>query len=290
MKFWQSLAFSEPEQLVEIAPIAEAAGFEGVLVSDHLFFPDRLDSKYPYSEDGTPGFGHGTPFPEPWAAISAMAAVTRRLRFATMVYILPLRNPLEVAKSVGTAAVLSGDRVVLGTGAGWIREEYDTLGVDFTTRGRRYDECIQVLRSLWTGDPVEHRGEFFQFERLSMSPAPRAPVPLWIGGLSKPALRRAARHGDGWIGTGQTPDQAQTLLSTLARLRAEAGRSAEPFDALVPLTTPPDADSLRRLEDAGATGTVSYPFVYSLGPTSSLDEKRAYLEGFGEQVIARMGA
>lgn len=285
MKFWQSLAFTEPEQLVDVARIAEEVGFEGVLVSDHLFFPGKLASKYPYSEDGSPGFGGDTPFPEPWAAISAMAAVTTRLRFATMVYILPLRHPVSVAKAVGTAAVLSGDRVVLGSGAGWIREEYDALGVDFATRGRRYDESIEVLRKLWTGKMVEHRGDHFDLGTLQMCPAPRRPVPIWVGGLSKPALRRAARLGDGWIGTGQTPDEAESYLTELARLRAEAGRDAEPFDALVPLTTPPDPETLARLAALGATGTVSYPFVYTVGPTSSLEEKRAYLEGFAAQVI-----
>jgi probable F420-dependent oxidoreductase len=285
MQFWQSLAFTEPEQLIPTARIAEEVGFEGVLLSDHLFFPGRLESRYPYAEDGRPGFDGATPFPDPWATISAMAAVTDRLRFATLVYILPLRHPLEVAKSVGTAAVLSGDRVVLGTGAGWIREEFETLGVPFETRGRRYDEAIDVLRKVWTGRPVEHRGEHFPFDTLQMSPAPAKPVPLWVGGLSRPALRRAAQRGDGWIGTGQTPDEAAGFLEELARLRREAGRADEPFDALVPLTTPPEPDSLARLADRGLTGTVSYPFTYSVGAGSSLDQKRAYLEDFAESVI-----
>jgi alkanesulfonate monooxygenase SsuD/methylene tetrahydromethanopterin reductase-like flavin-dependent oxidoreductase (luciferase family) len=121
-----------------------------------------------------------------------------------------------------------------------------------------------------------------------MSPAPARPVPIWIGGLSRPALRRAARRGDGWIGTGQTPDQAAAYLEELARLRREAGREAEPFDALVPLTTPPDPDGLARLAERGMTGTVSYPFTYNVGARSSLDQKRAYLEGFAENVIRPM--
>ena len=113
MKFWQVVSFSEPEQLVGIARAAEEAGFEGVLLSDHLFFPGRLESRYPYSEDGKPMFDGSMPFPDPFVAIGAMAAVTTRLRFGTMVYILPLRHPLEVAKAAGTAAVLSNGRVLL---------------------------------------------------------------------------------------------------------------------------------------------------------------------------------
>jgi probable F420-dependent oxidoreductase len=286
LKFWQSLAFTEPDQLVDVAQLVEACGFEGVLVSDHLFFPAKLASRYPYSPDGNPGFDAATPYPEPWAAISAMAAVTTRLRFATMVYILPLRNPLEVAKASGTAAVLSRDRVALGVGAGWIREEFDALGVDFATRGRRCDESIAVLRKLWTGRVVEHHGEFFGFEPLSMSPAPARPLPVWVGGLSKPALRRAARLGDGWIGTGQTPEQASESLAELARLRGESGRGGEPFETIVPLVVPPERDLLRRLADQGASGTVSYPFTYTVGPRSTLEQKRAYLEGFAGSVIA----
>jgi probable F420-dependent oxidoreductase len=288
MKFWQVLSFTEPEQLVPVAKIVEEVGFDGILVSDHLFFPGKLESRYPYSPDGRPGFAPETPFPDPWGAIAAMSAVTSRLRFGTMVYILPLRHPLEVAKATSTAAVLSGGRVVLGAGAGWIREEYDALGVDFRTRGKRFDESIEVLRSLWRGGMVEHRGRFFDFGPLQMSPAPPAPIPIYVGGTSAPALRRAARLGDGWIGTGQSPEEAVAVVERLAQLRAEAGRAGEPFDAVVPLTVPPDPDELRRLEDAGVTGTTAYPFSYTIGPSSSLEQKRAVLEGYADAVIAKL--
>jgi alkanesulfonate monooxygenase SsuD/methylene tetrahydromethanopterin reductase-like flavin-dependent oxidoreductase (luciferase family) len=164
MKFWQSASFSEPDQLVEIAKLAEEVGFDGVLVSDHLFFPEKLVSKYPYTPDGVPGFTPETPWPDPFALVGAMSSVTRRLRFATMVYILPLRNPLEVAKATATVDVLSGGRFILGVGAGWMKEEFDQLGVDFRTRGARFDESIEVLRKLW-GGMVEHHGRFFDFPR-----------------------------------------------------------------------------------------------------------------------------
>lgn len=289
MKFWQVGSFSEPDQLVEIARGAEEAGFEGVLLSDHLFFPGDLRSRYPYSEDGKPMFDGTMPFPDPWTTIAAMAAVTTRLRFGTMVYILPLRHPLEVAKAVGTAALLSNDRVLLGTGAGWIREEYDALGVDFATRGKRYDEMIDVMRKAWTGEMVEHRGAHFDLGRFQMSPAPRRPVPIAIGGVNEVALRRAARLGDGWIGTGQTPEQAVELLARIATLRREAGRASQPFEAIVPLVTPPDADVFRRLADAGMTSTTAWPFLYTLGPGSTLAQKRESMLRFGESVIAKLG-
>jgi len=289
MKFWQAMSFSEPDQLIPLARLVEETGFEGALVSDHVFFPGHLESRYPYSEDGRPGFDGGTPFPECWSTIAAMAAVTTRLRFSTMVHILPLRNPIEVARVTGTVAVLSGGRVCLGAGAGWIKEEFDVLGVDFHQRGRRFDEAIAVLRKLWTGEMVEHHGEQFSFPPIQMSPAPAAPLPILVGGVSGPALRRAARLGDGWLGSGQTPDEVVATVDRLRRLRAEAGREADPFEVIAPLAVPPDPDTLKRLEDAGVTGTVSYPFLYALGPTSSLDAKRAYLEQYAENVIAKAG-
>ena len=274
MKFWQVVSFAEPEQLLGIARAAEEAGFHGIMVSDHLFFPGNLASKYPYSPDGKPAFDGTTPFPDAWTTISAMAAVTERIRFGTMVYILPLRHPLEVAKTVGTAALLSGGRVALGCGAGWIREEFDALEVAFETRGARMSEMIEVMRKAWSGKMVEHRGRFFDLGPLQMSPAPAAPPPIYVGGLSQAAFRRAARLGDGWIGTGQTPDEAARLAGELRRLRAEAGRAGEPFETIVPLAVPPDADMLKRLEEAGVTATTLWPFSYTIGPTSTLTQKR----------------
>lgn len=288
MKFWQAVSFTEPEQLVEIAKLAEQAGFAGILVSDHLFHPEKLASKYPYTPDGVPGFHAETPWPEPFSTVAAMAAVTSRLRFATMVYILPLRHPVEVAKACATLDVLTGGRFVLGAGAGWMKEEFDQLGVDFRTRGARFDESIAVLRKLWRPGMAEHHGRFFDIPRMQMSPSPARSVPIYVGGASPAAFRRSAQLADGWLGTGTDPEQASRDLAELARLRAEAGRAREPFEAIVPLNTPPDADVLRRLEDQGAHGTVSYPFLYTLGPTSTLDQKRRYLEGYAENVIRKL--
>lgn len=287
MEFWQAVSFCEPEQLVAVAQIAEEVGFAGLLVSDHLVHSEKMESKYPYSETGEPPFTPDTQWPECWVTIAAMATATTRLRFTTMVHVLPLRNPIEVAKSASTAAVLSGDRVALGAGAGWIKEEFDLLGVDFKTRGRRFNECIEVLRKLWSGEMVEHHGEFFDFPRILMQPAPREKLPILIGGISAVALRRAARLGDGWLGSGQTPDQAIEIAKTLATLRAEAGRAHEPFEIVAPLVTPPDAETLRRLDDHGIAGTVSYPFLYSLGATSTIEQKRAVMEQFANDVIAK---
>lgn len=287
MKFWQSISFSEVDQYVEIAKIAEEVGFDGIFVSDHLVYPGVFESRYPYSEDGEADFKADTPFPDCWAAISAMAAVTSRVQFATLIHILPLRNPIEVAKSVGTASILSGGRVALGAGAGWVKEEFDILGVDFKSRGRRMDEAIDVMRLLWSGEMVEYRGEFFEIPPVQMSPPPGHPIPIWIGGASKPALRRAATRCQGWLGAGNTVADALAIADELKRLRGEAGRQNEPFELVAPLFEPATPELFRELEDHGVTGNVSFPFFYSAGPNSTLEAKRAVMEQFSEGVIQK---
>lgn len=289
MKFWQSFAFIEAEQLIPAARIAEEVGFDGVMISDHLIHFERIESPYPYSPDGKPpSFSEKTVWPESWSIIAALAAVTKRLRFVTNVYILPLRNPVEVAKATSSVASFCEGRVALGAGAGWMKEEFDLLGVDFRTRGKRFDECIEVLRKLWSGKMVEHHGAFFDFPRMQMCPVPKEPVPIYIGGMSPAALRRTARLGDGWLGAGQTIGQALETVKQLDKLRAGAGRAREPFEAIVPIIGPPDLDAFRRLEDAGVAGTGSFPFTFTLGPTSTLEQKRAYLEKFANDVIAKL--
>ena len=287
MKFWQVLSFSEPEQLIPLARAAEEAGFEGVLLADHLFFPGKLESRYPYSEDGKPMFDGTTPFPDPWTTMAAMSSVTERLRMATMVFILPLRDPVELAKTLGTLGGLSGGRAVLGAGAGWIKEEFDVQGVEWKTRGRRMTEMVEVMRKLWTGEMVEHQGEHFQLPPMQMSPPPPEPVPVYFGGVSDVAMKRAARIGDGWFGVGHTPDEAGALLDRLHGFRREFGRENEPFETIVPLAVPPELDMLKRLEaEHGMTSTSCYPFTFTLGPGSSFEQKRDQMMQFGEAFIA----
>lgn len=292
MHFWQSLFLCEGEQIFEVTRLCERLGFEGALISDHLVHPESQNSTYLYSADGKPpSFTEDTAWPESWSLAAALAAQNPTLRFCTNVYILPLRHPVEVAKATSSVAYFCGGRLLLGAGAGWMKEEFDVLGVDWESRGRRYDECIEVLRKLYTGEYVEHRGEFFDFPRLMMNPVPTEPVPILIGGISKPALRRAAQLGDGWIGPGQTLDSALETLAELGRLRAEYGTLNQPFETIVPLYGEKiTIDDLRRLEDAGATGTVSLPFAFTLGAKTSLAEKRAHLENYAETVMAKLVA
>ena len=172
MKFCQSLMYAPAADWAELTRCAEDVGFDQVSLSDHVFYPGKLESSYPYSRSGRPSFPPETPWPDVWVMTGALAAATERIRFATHVYVLPARNPFVVAKAVGTAAYLSGDRVLLGVGAGWMREEFDQLEQPFAGRGARMEEQIEVLRTLWRGGMVEHHGEFYDFDKLEMAPAP----------------------------------------------------------------------------------------------------------------------
>ena len=288
MQFAAALSFNQPEHFVEMAKVADRVGWDIFAVSDHVVFPEKIESAYPYIEDGKPYWPLETAWPDPWVTIAAMAAVTERLRFATNVFILPARHPLLVAKSVGTAAVLSGNRVALGIGVGWMREEFELLGEDFTTRGRRTNEAIEVLRTLWQGGMVEHHGKYYDFDRLTMQPVPTAPVPIWVGGASEAALKRAARLGDGWISVVHDTDELARLIGRLGELRAEYGRADEPFHVMAAVNDAGDLDAFRRLEEIGVTSLVSAPWVVYEGDPTSLDHKLDSIKRYADEIIGPM--
>jgi probable F420-dependent oxidoreductase len=244
-----------------------------------------MQSRYPYSPDGSVYWDGTVPWPDPWVSIGAMAMVTTRLRFITSVFILPLRDPFITAKAVGTAAVVSGGRVILGGGIGWMRDEFDQLGVDFHTRGARTGEIIEVLRLLWSGEMVEYHGKHYDFGRVQMSPAPPAQVPIYMGGESDPALRRAARLADGFISVPHDPAELADLVGKLTALRAEYGRQDDPFAFITINPVPGPVGDYRRLADLGVTGVIEGPPV---GPDASASEHVDALHRFGVDVIARL--
>jgi probable F420-dependent oxidoreductase len=285
LKFWQAVTWMEPEQMLDVARFAEAVGFSGLMLGDHGVFPENIQTRYPYSADGKPPMTPDSYYPDCWASIGAMAAVTTRIRFSVGVYVLPLRNVFEVARAAGTLSIFSANRFILGVGTGWMKEEFDIYGVDFHTRGRRYEEMIAVLHKLWAGGMVEHHGELIDFPRLQISPAPAQPIPIYMGGAAPVALERTARVADGWIGAGNTPDEVPRILSSLRELRERAGRAHLPFEAVFGLSTPPDVDTFRRLEAQGMTTGIAYPFKYALGPLSALDDKKRVMEDFARRII-----
>jgi probable F420-dependent oxidoreductase len=288
MEFGISGAFSDATHLAPMAHAAEKAGFARITLSDHVIQPKTLRTPYPYTEDGTPRWPPFTDWPDPWVAIGAMAAVTERIRFFTSVFVLAMRNPFLVAKTVGTAAVLSAGRVELGIGVGWMREEFDLLGQVFDGRGRRTNEMMDVLRLLWQGGWVEHHGEHYDFDPLEMSPKPAEPIPIFVGGFSAPALRRAAQKADGWISDLHTTAELAELIPEVLRLRAESDRAADPFEILVTCNDAYDLDGYRRIADLGATHFTTMPWFFYGADPENLQEKIDGIARFGDEVIARM--
>jgi probable F420-dependent oxidoreductase len=285
VRFSNAMLGADPRDYAVIARACEAAGFDSIALSDHVFYPAQLDSKYPYTPDGKPQFQPEESWPDPWVAIGGMAALTSTLRFMTNVYVLPARNPFVVAKAVGTAAVLSDDRVLLGIGAGWMREEFEQLEQPFARRGARMEEMVDVLRTLWGGGMVEHHGEFYDFGPLQMSPAPSRPVPIYVGGTSELALRRAARLGDGWIGMYHSVDELAEIGARIADERAAAGRSGEAFDLVASPMVIPDPDTVAELERAGVTTILTSAWMARGQKTVTRDEAIRYVEEYGERFI-----
>lgn len=286
MRFWQAITWAETDQLIEIAQFAEAMGFYGLMSGDHAVYPESIAPNYPYSDTGMPPMQPTDEYPDQTAIFAAMAAVTRTLHFTCGVYVLPLRNPHEVARASATLAILSDDRFVLGIGVGWMKEEFDIYRVDFRQRGKITDEMIEVLHKLWRGEMVEHHGLHFDFPRVQLSPAPKVHPHIYVGGSSEIALRRAARVGDGYIGAGTAPDDVGPLLGRLNKLRREYDRDHLPFEAMLGVTARPDRDLFMRLADNGLRSTVAPPFQYALGKRhSTVDEKKRFMEQFAETVI-----
>jgi probable F420-dependent oxidoreductase len=287
VKFATALAFNDPTHFLDLARTADASGWDWFALSDHLVFPEKLESAYPYAKDGKPYWSTSTPWPDPWTAIAAMAAVTTRLSFLTNIYILPVRNPVLVAKQIGTVATIAGGRVALGVGVGWMKEEFELLGVDYHTRGARMNEGIEILRTLWKGGMVEFHGKHYNFDRLEMSPVPPGPVPILVGGLSEPALRRAARLGDGWIAVQHTTAELRELIGKVNALRKEYGTDKKPFEFVVACTDAFDVDAYRRLEDLGVTTLTTVPWMMYGADPNSLHDKMDGLKRFGDEVISK---
>ena len=286
MKFWQAITWAETEQLIEIARFAEEMGFHGLMSGDHAVYPESIVPNYPYSESGVPPMQPDDEYPDQTAIFAAMAAVTSKLLFTCGVYVLPLRNPHEVARASATLAILSDNRFILGVGIGWMKEEFDIYGVDFHQRGKITDEIIEVLQTLWSGQMVEYHGAHFDFPRVQLSPAPSTHPPIYVGGSSEIALRRAARVGGGYIGAGTTPEEVGPLLRRLNELRQEYGRDHLPFEAMLGISAAPSLKLYQRLADDGLESTVAPPFQYALGKKhSTVDEKKQFMETYAESIV-----
>jgi probable F420-dependent oxidoreductase len=279
MRFHQAVAFLEMDQVLPMAKASDELGYSGIYISDHLFNAKNLESRYTYStaEDGSPFWEKETDWPDPMCVISAMAAVTTNTLFTTGVYIAPLRDLISAVKTVGTTAVISDNRLRLGVGVGWCKEEFEQTGQEFTTRGKRLDEMIPALRALLAGGWVEHHGTYYDVPACQINPSPSKPVPILGGGHSAPAFRRAATLCDGWIAAGAYSEQeAWDHLATLKAALKSAGREHDDFLIYLSIMEMPSVDLYRRFEDAGVTDLVCAPWmmVDEATPKTELIERR----------------
>jgi probable F420-dependent oxidoreductase len=236
---------------------AERLNFSTVWAPEHVVLLDRYTSKYPYSTDGTGQFLAPTEIPigDPFPTLTYAAACTSQIRLATGICLVPEHNPLVLAKTVATVDYLSGGRFILGVGIGWLAEEFQALGIPFERRAQRTREYIEAMRALWGDDHSSYRGEFVKFEDVRSFPKPikRGKLPVWFGGESVPALRRAAEYGDGWYGLNLSTDEAASRIKRIEQMLGQYGRKRSDLEiAVSPYTRPTTVDDLKRYRDAGA--------------------------------------
>jgi probable F420-dependent oxidoreductase len=274
--------YSQPELLAHLATTAEKVGVESLWTVEHVVIPQGYQSPYPYSKDGKIPGGEDVPIPDPLIPLGFVAAITKKIKLATGVVILPQRHPVYVAKEVATIDLLSGGRVILGIGSGWLKEEFDALGLEFKHRGARTDESIQAMRALWRDGPSSFHGKHFNFGPAMSFPKPAQTdgIPIHIGGHSSAAAKRAGRLGDGFFpAVGEIP-RLKELFSLMRDEASKAGRNAD----LIELSCMgrSDIDSIKTLRDIGISRLVLPP------PGNDKDKLSASLEKLGNEVIAKL--
>jgi probable F420-dependent oxidoreductase len=288
VRFSYAESMCDPSHYLPLAIAAEQAGYTSFCVPDSIAYPRDSDSRYPYTPDGDRRFLEDKPFIEPFSLIPAMGAVTERLRFTTFVMKLPIRHPVLVAKSAASVAVLTGDRFGFGVGLSPWPEDYQICGQSWEARGPRLDEMIEILRGLTKGGFFEFHGKHYDLPAVKICPVPSRPIPILIGGHAEPALRRAARIGDGWMHAGGDAGALQGYLRRLKDLRREYGREREPFEVHVIALDAFTLDGVRRLQDLGVTDAiVGFRNAYEKD-TQTLAQKTEALSRFADAVIAKV--
>jgi probable F420-dependent oxidoreductase len=294
MRFTYAEAMTQATFYAPLAQAAEAAGYTSMTVADSLIYPQESDSKYPYTDTGDREFLEGKEFIETMVLCAHLFAVTTTLRLTPFVLKLPVRPPVLVAKQASSLAFLSGNRLGLGVGISPWPEDFAALGVSWERRGKRMDECMDVLRGLTdpAGDFFGYHGDFYDVEPLKQRPAPTEPIPLLVGGHADAALRRAVLKGDGWMHAGGDGEELDRLLARLAEIRAAEGDTRDDFEVHVISYDAYDLDGIKRLEDKGVTDCiVGFRVPYITGPdTEPLETKIRHLEQYAEKIIGKVNA
>jgi probable F420-dependent oxidoreductase len=275
MKFGITLGMLNPRAFEEVTLEAEHLGFESLWLPEHLVFPVDMSGS-PHPGEDSPPVPPNTKVFDAFALLSYFAAKTTRIRLGTNVFLLALRHPFTAARAIQTLDILSEGRAEVGIGAGWLRQEWTATGLDPRTRGRRLDEALDVCKKLWTEEVIEHHGEFYDFEPVMFEPKPiqKPYPPIHVGGESEAALRRAAKHGDGWLGLFHTPESVVVPIARLNELRREHGTADKPFEYVAGGDVR-SKDDVARFEDAGVTRLFARPWRSS---REAVDGLRRYAE------------
>jgi probable F420-dependent oxidoreductase len=277
--FANSGPFSKPDLMGHLATTAERCGIESLWTVEHVAIPVK-HTPYPGSKDGQMAGGDTVAIPDPLIPLAYVAAITKTIKLATGILILPQRHPMYTAKEVATLDVLSGGRMILGIGSGWMKEEFEALGINFHHRGAMTDEAIQSLRVLWSEGTSSFEGKHFKFGPLHSYPKPvRHDVPIHVGGHSPAAARRAGRYGDGFFPTVANPEKLKELFDIVKSEAHEAGRNPDKIEFTAMSSMKPD--HLKALEDIGVSRVVTTP------PSSRPEVLTQALEKLQNEVIAR---
>ncbi len=284
-QFTLALAMQPAADLVPLARAAEEAGWDNIAVPDAIFYPRETAEPYPYTPDGARFWAPETPFVDPWVAIPAIGAVTERIRLYTNVTKLAIREPLAFAKTVASTAAMFPGRVAAGVGLAWMPEEFAFTGTEKRTRGKRLDEQIEILRRCTSPGWQEFHGEHYDFDELMISPTPPGRVPIYVGGHSDAAVRRAARACDGWVSAMMTPEQISDITARLGDALAAEGRRLDGFEIKVTPMVAPEVDAYADVFARGATDVITVPWYFYGATDDDLDAKIAGIHRFAEEII-----
>ena len=288
MKFAIPLSMLPIDEIKPLAIAADQMGYDSLAVSDHLIHPETFSVPYPYTDDGSVRWEAGTDWPDPINTLSLIAGATKNIKLYTSVYVLPARNPMRVAKEIATLSALSGGRFDLGIGMGWMPEEFKAGGQEFSKRGKRADEMIEIMKLLWKGDMVSFKGSFFEFDALEMLPAPKQEIPIHVGGFSEPALNRAAKH-DGWISDMHSLSELEALMAKI-HLKKQELPTKDNYEYICFSCW--DAFSLEgfgKMKDLGVTTMTTYPWMlYGTMNDAPLEQKIEGMQKFYDEVICKL--
>lgn len=290
MRFTYAEAMTQAVYYAELAVAAEAAGYTSMTVADSLIYPRHSDSRYPYTDTGDREFLEDKEFIETMTLTTWLAAHTTTLRFTPFVLKLPVRPPVLVAKQAASVAFLSNNRLGLGVGLSPWPEDFVAMGVPWERRGKRMDECIDIVRGLSSGEWFKYDGEFFAIEEMKQTPAPTKPIPILVGGHSDAALKRAVLKGDGWMHAGGDGEELDRLLARLAEIRKAEGDTRDDFEVHVISFDAYSPAGCRKLADKGVTDAIvgfRVPYIKGADP-EPVQTKIDHLQRFGDDVIAHV--